>query len=61
MRFWVARDEYNSLYLYDNIPIKRGMWFEPQRGYDMMKLDDTLFPEATFDNSPQEVEIKLIK
>lgn len=52
MRFWVARDEYGSLYLYDNIPIKRETYFQPQRGYDMMKLDDRLFPEITFNNSP---------
>lgn len=61
MRFWVARDEYGSLYLYDHIPIKQGIWFRSQRGYDMMKLDDRLFPEITFNNSPQKVELKLIK
>lgn len=61
MRFWIARDEYGSLYLYDNIPVKRGIYFEPQRGYDMMKLDDRLFPKVTFNNSPQEVELKLTK
>ena len=60
MRFWIARDEYGALYLYDNTPVKREIYFEPQRGYDMMKLDDRLFPKITFKNSPQEVELKLI-
>lgn len=61
MRFWVARDEYGGLYLYDHIPIKRETEFQCQRGYDMMKLDDRLFPKITFNNSPQEVELKLTK
>ena len=60
MRFYIARDEYGNLYLYDNVPVKRETYFQPQRGYDMMKLDDRLFPEITFNNSPQEVELKLI-
>lgn len=60
MRFYIARDKDGSLSLYDDIPVKRGICFEPQRGYDMMKLDDRLFPKVTFNNSPQEVEIKLI-
>jgi hypothetical protein len=61
MRFWIARDEDDSLYLYDNVPVKKEICFQPQRGYEMMKLDDRLFPEVTFANSPQEVELKLTK
>ena len=61
MKHYIARDEDGSLYLYDNIPIKQRIYFEPQRGYKMMELDDTLFPEVTFKNSPQEVELKLTK
>lgn len=59
MRYYIARDEYGDLYLYDNMPIKKGAYFHPQRGYDMMRLNAILFPEVTFNNSPQEVEIKL--
>ena len=60
MSLYIARDVYGTLYLYDNTPIKKGIYFQPQRGYDMMELDDRLFPEITFANSPQEVELKLI-
>ena len=61
MKLYIARDEEGNLYLYDNLPIKKEEYFQPQRGYDMMKLDDRLFPEVIFNNSPQEVELKLIK
>lgn len=59
MRFWIARDKYGLLYLYDNMPEKRSEYFLPYTGYDDMPLDSRLFPEVTFENSPREVELKL--
>lgn len=59
MRFWIARDKDGLLYLYDNTPEKRSEYFLPYTGYDDMPLDSRLFPEVTFENSPQEVELKL--
>lgn len=61
MRLWIARDKDGLLYLYDNTPEKRSEYFLPYAGYDDMPLDNGLFPEVTFENSPQEVELKLIK
>ena len=61
MKLYIARDEEGSLYLYDNLPEKRNGYFMPDRGYNSIVLDDELFPEVTFENSPQEVEIKLTK
>lgn len=59
MKFWIARDEEGSLYLYDNLPEKSNGYFMPNRGYNSIVLDDELFSEVTFENSPQEVELKL--
>ena len=60
MRLWIARDKDGSLILYDNAPDKRSEYFLPYVGYNDMPLDDRMFPEVTFENSPQEVELKLI-
>lgn len=68
MRYWIGRDKDGGLYLYNYKPRKNeilerftcsikpdGEWSEEY------ELDSHLFPEVTFENSPQEVEIKLIK
>jgi hypothetical protein len=56
-KFWLARDLDGELYLYPNKPTKEGDFF-----YSYMSsfhLDATEYPEVTFENSPQEVELKL--
>lgn len=60
MALWIARDLDGELKLYDNQPMIINEWFVPQRGFDSLELDEQLFPEITFENSPQEVELKLI-
>lgn len=63
MKLWIARDSY-GLWLFDNKPknviINGDKWCQITTGnrYD---LDDKLFPEVTFENSPQIVEFKLVK
>lgn len=61
MKLWIARDMDGLLYLYDNMPDKRSEYFLPYAGYNDMPLDERLFPEVTFENSPKEVELKLVK
>lgn len=61
MKFWVARDEEGALYLYDDVPEKLTKCFIQQGYKEVMKLSDDLFPEITFENSPQEIELKLVK
>ena len=61
MRLWIARDKDGLLYLYDHTPEKRGEYFQTYAGYEDMPLDERMFPEVTFENSPQEVELKLVK
>lgn len=60
MKLWVARDKDGELYLYDAHPKKNSEFFGCQFGYKSMLLDERVFPEVTFENSPQEVELKLI-
>ena len=63
MKLWIARDSY-ALWLFDNKPIKliinRDRCCKTTIG-NRYELDDELFPDVTFENSPQQVEIKLIK
>lgn len=62
MEFWIAREYDNlDLYAYDTEP-----WYDKDyEGWmsngNYYVLDLMLFPEVTFENSPQLVEIKLIK
>lgn len=62
MEFWIARDSY-GLWLFDNKPkkviINGDKWCQITTG-NRYELDYKLFPEVTFENSPQLVEIKLI-
>lgn len=60
MKLWIARDKSGGLWLFKNKPIYTVFWkdtFENNIG----ELDYRLFPEITFENSPQEVELKLTK
>lgn len=58
MKLWIARDERgNNLFLYKSKPKLNGDIWESSEMYD---IDNILFPEVTFENSPQQVEIKLI-
>ena len=66
MNMWIARDENGRLNLHPIKPLlvrkplsKMAIWcteFE-----DWMSLCDESFPEVTFENSPQEVELVLKK
>ena len=61
MKYWVARDKRGECYLYEGKPIEctEGVW-QPS-GHRWYSVSPRLFPEVTFENSPQEVELKLIK
>lgn len=67
MKLWIARDLDSNLCLYGKEPKLseeiEGIWVCSQYGeiVEVIVLPSGLFPEVTFENSPQEVEIKLIK
>ena len=65
MKMWIARDSNNTLWFHQYEPSIRNhpslvleWWF--QEG-EQWEIDEDLFPEVTFENSPMEVELKLIE
>ena len=69
MKLWIARDGdgSNSLWLYNAKPDKQPSniytctWKENGEWGEEYELDKDMFPEITFENSPREVELKLVK
>lgn len=65
MKFWIARDFDGFLNLYVNKPSldsNDNMYYtDSDMEDDYLNIDKELFPEVTFENSPQEVELKLVK
>lgn len=67
----VARDKDGWLWLFDKKPVLINMSFEGSEGSWFDMAEDgvfnyrlggkEIFPEVTFENSPQEVELKLVK
>lgn len=67
MKLWIARDENGYIFLYRRKPYitynpytKIQQWILDNGDEDYMMLSRDYFPEVTFENSPQEVELKLI-
>lgn len=62
-KFWIARDSY-GLWLFIQKPTKylsNGDKCFSKFNNIRYLIDSQLFPEITFENSPQQIEIKLIK
>lgn len=61
MRAWIARDKNGMLFIYTQPPsinpIRKDVYMVVNG--DFLPIDKNLFPEVTFENSPQAVEIKL--
>lgn len=61
MKLWIARD-YTGLWAFSEEPDKkRNQFISATIHCKIYELDSELFPEVTFENSPQLVEIKLVK
>jgi hypothetical protein len=68
MKLWIARDKSGTLVLWFNKPVKQGDgWYNNDGFFILDSVQSPTFgevipfPEVTFENSPQQVEIKLIK
>ena len=66
MKMWIARDKDGSLYLHRFKPY--AVWRDvgdyrvwTNEDEDYLLLRRRSFPEVTFENSPMEVELKLIE
>ena len=58
MKLWIARNKNGTLVLHESVPYcPFANWHSSDRRF---YLDSELFPEVTFENSPQEVELKLV-
>lgn len=59
MKLWIARDFNGGLYLYDSKPEWNGYYFIGNNSG--MLISRELFPEVTFENSPQMVEQRFVQ
>ena len=60
MKLWIARDRDNDLRVFTSEPYERhGIFMTEFDNDDFIFIDSDMFPEVTFENSPQEVELKL--
>ena len=58
MKLWIARDFNGDICLHTERPqLLKTVWHSD----DWFFLNENLFPEVTFENSPMEVELKLIE
>lgn len=65
MEFYIARDQNDTLWLFDMKPIKNKTYFSCAVGSngrwsEEYELEKHLFPEVTFENSPQKVKLELV-
>ena len=63
MKLWIARDKDGVICLYKDKPqLDIYYWYDVSCGTNgcMAELSKDSFPEVTFENSPQEVELKLV-
>ena len=76
MKIWIARFKNGNLIAFYREPFKHLSsfyirsryhsdetisWNSHNSGGEYLKLDSDLFPEVTFENSPQQVELKIIE
>lgn len=57
---WLARDQNGRLYMYEQKPMKSVYGFIRTDGKSCI-VAKGMFPEVTYENSPVQVEVKLIE
>lgn len=61
MKLWIARNKDNTLVVFQSKPfLNNNIEWDEYLNEDYMYIDEYLFSEVTFENSPQEIEIKLV-
>ncbi len=62
MKLWIARDKDNELRIFTSKPYQRyGIFRTEYNNDDFIFIDSEKFPEVTFENSPMEIEFKLVE
>ena len=60
MKLWIARDKDGLLTIYNEKPeLHYGEYWDGDYNTQVIDIPKEMFPEITFENSPQEVKIKL--
>ena len=57
-KLWVARDWVGMLYAYFNKPIRDTVWKEWDSDKVSLSIDDSFFPELTWEDEPLEFELR---
>ena len=62
MDFWIARNTDDTLVLFQSKPILNdNLEWEEILNEDCMFIPDYLYPQVTWENSPQRIKLELIK
>lgn len=62
MKLWIARNTDDTLVLFQSKPILNDdLDWEEVLNEDYMFIPDYLFPQITWENSPQRIKLELIK
>ena len=61
MEIWIARDSDGYSQLYVEKPIKKKGYFERVSNTATFTISCLLFPQVTFENSPQKVRLEIVK
>lgn len=57
-KLWVARDWGGMLFAYFNKPIRDTVWKEWDSDEVSLRIDDSFFPDLTWEDEPIEVELR---
>lgn len=57
---WIARSKYGYLALFKNKPKKKDSFWDVDSDEDYYPIDNDLFPEVTWENSPIELVPKIM-
>lgn len=57
---WVARDDDGSLWIYTAKPVEACGMFHASASGDCIPIDDSVYPEITYENSPIKVKLLFI-
>lgn len=62
MEVWVARNRDGELYMFTHRPILcSNTYFIAQADTNIIRLDNSMFPDIKIDNSPKKIKIKIVE
>ena len=61
MELWIARERIGDVWFYKEKPLYNMEKGKFEGDLILISMDDDIFPEVTFENSPKRVELKLVE